>query len=190
MQKFPAFFYTFVQHAKAFSVSPLLIWRTVKPFLPYIAGLALLVGAYLWVDHRSFTRGAHSRDSEVTALNTTITNMKAASAKALATNEANVSRINGLQAQITKDRNDEAPKQIAAGDSAIADWIRLHPAPQANPGGTGKDHASGLSDTTGQPDAALAQTVVPVSDLTACNLAYVTATGLQDWIREQAAIER
>lgn len=171
-------------------MSPLLIWRTVKPFLPYMAGIALLVGAYLWLDHRSFNRGAHSRDAEVNALNTTIANMKAASAKALADNEANVSRINGLQAQITKDRNDEAPKQIAAGDAAIADWIRLHPAPRANPGSSGKDHASGISNTTGQPDAAIAQTTVPVADLTACNLAYVTATGLQDWIREQAAIER
>jgi hypothetical protein len=152
-------------------------------------GLAVL-GLVLWIDHRGYQRGFHKRDPEVAALHGTITNMKASSAKALADNEANVARINALQDQVTKDRNDEAPKRIADGSSAIDAYIRLHPAPKADPSGAGKDYASGVPDAPGQLDAAAAQAVVSRPDLDACNAAYVTATGLQDWIKAEAALDR
>lgn len=160
-------------------------WKYIGAALAAI-GLAFL----LWQAPWAYRRGQHSRDAEVAALNGTIANMKAASAKALADNEAYVARINGLQDQITKDRNDDQPKQIAAGNAAIAEYVRLHPAPKAHPGGTGQDHAPGVPDAPGQPDAPADQAVVPVADLNACNEAWVTATGLQDWIRAEAAIQR
>lgn len=165
-------------------------WRIAKPLLPYITAVAVVIALFAFCYSRGVNHGFHSRDAEVAALQGAIDNMKTASAKALADNEANVARINSLQDQVTKDRNDDAPKQIAAGNAAIAEYVRLHPAPKANSSGSGKDNASGVPDATGKPDAPADQAVVPVADLNACNEAYVTAVGLQDWIRLEAAITR
>ncbi|MCH4894020.1 hypothetical protein GO308_12930 [Sphingomonas sp. SFZ2018-12] len=37
-------------------MSPLTIWRLVRPFLPYLAALAALVGLFLYGDHRGANR--------------------------------------------------------------------------------------------------------------------------------------
>jgi len=168
----------------------LVIWRFARPLMPYIAAALFLAGLLSAYGHREYKRGSASRDAEVSALSGTIANMKAASAKALADNEAYVARINGLQDQITKDVNNDAPKQITDGAAAIAAYIRLHPSPKADPSGPGTDHAPGVPDSASQPDAPADEAVVSRADLNACNEAYVTATGLQDWIRQEAAIPR
>jgi hypothetical protein len=168
----------------------LVAWRLVRPFLPYIAAAMIVAALLSAYGHREYGRGADSRNAEVAALNGTIANMKAASEKALALNDAYVSRINGLQDQITKEKNDAVPQRLADGSAAIDAYVRLHPAPKANPGNASQDHASGLPGTAGQADASANEAIVSRADLDACNAAWVTATGLQDWIRAQASIDR
>lgn len=160
-------------------------WKYIGAALAALT-LALLIWRAPWAEHRQKAKD----QIQISALNGTIANMKAASAKALADNEAYVARINGLQDQITKDVNNDAPKQITDGAAAIAAYIRLHPGPKADPSGAGKDRASGIPNAPGQPDAPTEEAVVSRSDLNACNEAYVTATGLQNWIRQEAAIPR
>lgn len=159
----------------------------LKRAWPYIIcalfAAILLYGAYSW----AYNRGAHSRDPEVASLHKQITDRDAASAKALADNEVYVSRINGLQDQITKDKDHDAQERTVAGNAAIAAYVLRHP---AHSGGSGADHAPGVPEAAGNPDDPLAQAVVSRADLDACNDAWVVAIGLQDWIRAQASIDR
>lgn len=165
-------------------------WKFVRPFLPYIlsalAVIALLYGAYSW----AWERGAHSRDAEVSALTQTITNLKAASAKAQADNLAHVQTVETKQDQVTKDHANDKPNTVAIGNAAIAEYVRLHPAPQAYSSGPTGTEVPKIPDPANQPDGPSAQAIVSRSDLDACNVAYATAIGLQGWIRDQAAIDR
>lgn len=160
-------------------------WQTLV-VVGAVFALALTVWRAPWAESRQKAKD----QAVIAAKQKTIDDMTAASAKALAENEANVARINGLQNQITKGRNDETPQRIADGATAIDAWIRMHPAPKVHPGSSGENHASGLSNTAAQPDAPGSEAVVSRDDLNACNTAYVTATGLQSWIRDQGAIQR
>lgn len=168
-----------------------LTWAALKS-LPWgkiaaaLGALVLLYGAYSW----AWNRGSHSRDAEVAALTGTIANLKAASAKAKADNIAHVATVETKQDQVTKDHTNDAPNSIAIGNAAIAEYVRLHPAPKADPGSTGGAGLSQVPVAASQPDAAGTETIVPRSDLDACNIAYATAVGLQGWIRDQAAIAR
>jgi len=163
-------------------------WRFIRPLMPYIAAALVVLGLLSAYGHREYGRGKHSRDAEVSALQGTIANFKAASAKAKADNEANVARINGLQDQVTKDKNDEAPKQLADARAALAAYVLRHPA--VHQGNAGQDQPPGIPDAPGKPDAAPSEAVVSVADLDACAVSYTTAIGLQDWIRREAAIDR
>lgn len=157
---------------------------------PYLAATALLVGVYLWIDHRGYQRGFHKRDAEVSALTTTISNFKAASIAAQAKNAAHVATVETAQAKVTEDHQNDYPKQLADARAALAAYVRLHPGAPAYPSYPSKDGLSEIPLTTGQPDAADPTATVPVSDLDACAKSYVVATGLQGWIRDQAAIDR
>lgn len=160
-------------------------WKYITAALAALS-LALLIWRSPWAEHRQKEKDA----VVIAALNGTITNMKAASEKALALNDTYVGRINVLQDQITKEKNDAVPQRLADGSAAIDAYVRLHPAPKANPGNASQDHASGLPGTAGQADASANEAIVSRADLDACNAAWVTATGLQDWIRAQASIDR
>lgn len=171
----------------------LAIWRFLRA-LPWksIGTVALAVAMAIslwrapWAEHRQKAKDA----VVIAALNGTIANMKDASAKALALNDTYVGRINGLQGQITKEKNDAVPQRLADGSAAIDAYVRLHPAPKANPGSASQDNASGLPDAASAVHAPATEAIVSRADLDACNAAWVTATGLQDWIRAQASIDR
>lgn len=47
-----------------------LLWPIAKRFLPWIALIAGLLSVYLYLDHRSFQRGAESRQPEINRLTT------------------------------------------------------------------------------------------------------------------------
>ena len=42
-------------------------WRLARPFLPYLAVFAALVGTYFWIDHRGYARGYAAKNAEVVA---------------------------------------------------------------------------------------------------------------------------
>lgn len=168
-------------------MSILAIWRLAKPFLPTIVGALLIFAVIFGLWRAGYQTGFHKRDAEVASLHKQITDRDAASAKALADNEANVARINALQDQVTKDKNDDAPKQLADARAALRAYILRHQAPASGPG---QDHAPRVPDTASKPDDASSAAVVPVADLDACAVAYTTAVGLQDWIRAEASIDR
>lgn len=164
-------------------------WLTTKVwgFLGVWLGVfAILYGAYSW----SFNRGAHSRDAEVHALAGTIANLEDASAQAQLETHAYVTRINALQDQVTKDQENAKAVRLAAGSAAIDAYIRLHPAPKAASGSARQAGTPGVSSPASQPDAAPDAAVVSRADLNACNDAFTTAVGLQDWVRAQASIDR
>lgn len=167
------------------------IWAVLSKLPWKWIGIAVgLVALYFAIDGRGYSRGRHSRDDEVGALSQTITDMKEASAQAERDNHVAVALINGLQDQISKDAANDYPTKLADARSALAAYVRLHPAPKAVPGDAGQGRASGVSDAPGQPDAAPTEAIVSVADLDACGQAYVTATGLQDWIRKEAEVPR
>lgn len=149
-----------------------------------LAILALVIG----IDHRGYQRGFHKRDAEIAALNGTIANFKTASAAAKAKNITHVQTVETAQDAVTKGHENDKPNTVAIGNAAIAAYVLRHPA--TTQGDAGHDQLSQVPDAAGKPDGAGAETVVPVSDLAACNVAYATAIGLQGWIRDQAAIER
>jgi hypothetical protein len=164
-------------------------WSLLKKLPWKWIGLAVAVASILIaIDARGYSRGRHSRDDEVGALGKTIDNTREASAQAERDNHAAIALVNGLQDQITKDKENDYPAQLADARSALAAYVLRHPAPAS--GDAGQGGASGISDPAGQPDDAATQAVVSVADLDACAQSFVTATGLQDWIRKEAAIPR
>lgn len=44
------------------------LWPLILKYLPWIIAIALLIGAYIWIDRRGFERGAESRQPEIVAL--------------------------------------------------------------------------------------------------------------------------
>lgn len=162
--------------------------KLASVLLPWIGAALLLVGVYLWIDHRGYQRGSHSRDAEVAALNGTIANFKAASVAAKAKNVAHVQTVETAQDAVTKGHENDYPTQLADARAALAAYKLRHPATAQ--GDTGRDQLSQVPDPAGKPDADPAQAVVPVADLDACAQDYVLATSLQSWIRDQAAIVR
>jgi hypothetical protein len=114
--------------------------------------------------------------------------MKAASEQAKAANTAHVQTVETKQDQITKDHENDYSTQLADARAALAAYKRMHPATAQ--GDTGHDPVSQVPDAAGKPDAAPDSAVVSGADLDRCAQAYVTATGLQDWIRGEAAIAR
>jgi hypothetical protein len=165
------------------------IWAIVSKMPWRWIGAALALAALVFaIDGHGYSKGRHSRDDEVAALGHTIIDMQTASAQAERDNHAAIALINGLQDQITKDKENDYPAQLADARSALAAYVLRHPAPSS--GNAGQGGASDVSDPASQPDAAPTQAVVSVSDLDACAQSFVTATGLQDWIRKEAAVPR
>jgi hypothetical protein len=123
------------------------------------------------------------------ALNNSAANFRKASDQARANNHVYVVRINSLQDKITKESNDEASTRFAAAHDAVARWVRDHPAP-SNPVHPSEGGASGIPAASGKPDADPTLTIVPAADLDACGQWIVIGTGLQKWIKDQAAIKR
>lgn len=154
-------------------------------------GLPILAIGGVWIagDVHGHRAKGQSDAAQHAADQGTIANLKAASTTAKAQNVAHVATVENKQTQVTKDHANDAPNAIAIGNAAIAEYVRLHPA-KANSSGPASAGLSQVPDPASKPDAAGAETVVPVSDLDACNVAYATAIGLQGWIRDQAAIVR
>lgn len=171
-------------------MTALAIFRIARPFLPWIAGAFALVGAFLWVDNRGYQRGFHKRDPEVAALNLTIANVKAASAQSAADNLAHVRATETRNVAIQKEAENAIDQAGADARSAVADYVRLHPAPAGHLSYAGTGGISVAPTAAGTPVATSPQTVVPASDLTACAEAYVTATGWQAWWGSVSAVPR
>lgn len=165
----------------------LMAWRLLRPLLPYIAAVLAVLGLLSAYGHREYGRGKHSRDAEVSALNAKIDKMEDESAKAKARNAAHVETVETKQDQITKDSDDATATQLASVRAALAAYKLRHPAGQSY---AGRDPLPQVPSAPGEPDAASTETIVPVADLDACATAYVVATGLQDWIKAEAAIDR
>jgi hypothetical protein len=169
--------------AAIWAVLSKLPWKYIGIFLAALS-LTLLVWRAPWAEHRQKAKDA----AVITALQGTITNMKAASATAKANNVAHVETVETKQDQVTKDHENDYPQLLADARSALATYKRLHPATAQ--GDAGRNSVSQVPDTTGKPDAADPQAVVSGADLDACAKDYVIAVGLQAWIRDQSAIAR
>lgn len=158
------------------------LWKLAKPFLPYLAGLCIVIAALAFSYHAGDSHGFHKRDPEVAALTLTIANMKAASAEATALNLQHVQEVETRQAKITKDATDALSKQLADARAATAAYVLQHGA-KAAPRDAGAGGLSQVPRTAGATDGAPQEAIVAVSDIEACTDAYVIGTALQDWVR-------
>jgi hypothetical protein len=168
----------------------LAVWRLAKPFLPYIAGLLALVGAYLWIDHHGYQRGFHKRDAEAAALNLTIANMKAASEQALANARATNHRIEAAQNAATQESSHELQDQLAAARAAAAAYAERLRSAEAAPGGTGQAGASSASDASRPAAGTSPVSVMDDDDFRLCSENTVKAIGWRAWWLRINAIPR
>ena len=49
-------------------MTALAAWSLVKRFAPYLLGVGVLIALYLLIDHHSYQRGFHDRDTEVASI--------------------------------------------------------------------------------------------------------------------------
>lgn len=153
-------------------------WLKLWPYaMSILALVGLLYSAYSW----SYARGVHSRDAEVAALNLTIANMKTASAQATAANLKVVHDTATKYAAIQKENSDAIDAKSVAANSAVDAYIRLHPAPKANPGNAGSSAVSQAANATGSTPEAGPDTEVYADDLRVCAANTIAAEGWQAW---------
>lgn len=149
----------------------------------WIAVGAGVLGALWFVHHRGYHSGVASQAPVIASLNATIDNVRAATAKAQADDLAHKQAIEARDARIAQEKTDALEKQLADARAAVADYIRLHAAPPADPGRGGAAGVSGATPAPGAADGAGGEAIVPAGDLRICAGAVVKAEGWRDWWR-------
>ena len=171
-------------------MSALAVWRLAKPFLPYIAGLCIVIGAFAFSYHRGVIHGFHKRDAEVAALNQTIVNMRAASEQALANARSNNHRIEAAQNAATQESSHELQDQLAAARAAAAAYAERLRSAEAHSGGAGQAGTSGSPDASRSAAGAGAVSVMDDDDFRLCSENTVKAIGWRAWWLRINAIPR
>lgn len=133
----------------------------------------------------------HKRyDQEAAAHQLDIANWRKASEQARADNLAHVRAVEQRQAAITEEHNAQIADDAARYRALAADYARLHKFTGTPARGGGEAGVSGAASAPGSTDAAVAQAIVPASDLEKCADLYTIAEGWQSWWRDVSALER
>ena len=159
-------------------------WSFLKGLPWKWIGIAL---AILFVAREIERHGYHERDAEVAKLQKTITDLEAASAQALAINQAQVASQEAAQADHTKDANHDDQIRRIAADDAVAAYIRLH---HLSFGASGTDALPARPDAPDGGDEASqdagvhagdAWVAIPEADLLICKDNTLIAKSWQAW---------
>ena len=86
----------------------------LKRYWPYILATLALVAVYLWIDHRGYQRGFHSRDTEVAR----ITQDRDTYKENAATLQASLDRQNAAVSALKADADKRAQEGAKARDQA------------------------------------------------------------------------
>lgn len=162
----------------------LLILRRIWP---YIAGVLLGMAAFVWIDHRGYQRGFHARDAEVAALNTTIANVRTATAQARADDQAHAREVETKQQEITANVSTDYQQQLA---SLRARYDSLRASPAAHLGRGGTAGVPEVPDAAGRSDGAAAQDGLPAPDALIASEQALQLQALQGWVAGQGKVER
>ena len=154
----------------------------------WIAAAALLAAAYVWIDGRAYDRGVASQAPKIAALERTITEVRNASAAALASDLAHARDTEQQQTKVSDDASTDYQRQLA--DLRARYQRLLADAAPADPRGGAGAGLPGLPDAAGRPDAAAAQDGLPRADALIASEQALQLQALQGWVRAQAAIDR
>lgn len=195
----------------------MLAWLTPTRILIIVLGLALAVQTWrvstlkAWqgrvVEATSSAADIRRKDGspgrlatnavvpQIRAFGQFVRDTKDARAKAKASDQANVIRVERTQTQVNEETSNDYQKKLA-DLRRRADALRLRrPATAANPGGGGKPRVSGVPDAAGGPDGASGENGFPDGRLDAADALIASEQALrlqalQEWVRRQAAIDR
>lgn len=128
---------------------------------------------------------------EKAALNETVANYRAATAKAQADDAQHIVDVRKRDDQILKEQHDAFTSQLADARSRAAAYGRLHPgtAP-ANPGSIPNPTVSASAASPGIADGPRAYSNVPQSDLDTCATIWARLKDVQTWWSKQVASPR
>lgn len=151
----------------------------------WIAAAALMLAAWAYADHRGYRRGVASQQPAIAALETTIANVRNASAAALASDLANARIVETKQQEITDASSSDYQRQLA---DLRARYDRLRAEAAANSGGGAGADMPGLPDAPGRPDAAATQ--IGLSDALTASEQALQLQALQGWTTAQTKVDR
>jgi len=156
-------------------------WQTLVVVAAVFA-LALTIWRAPWAEARQRDKD----QAQITALQKTVSDMQAASAKAEADNKAHVAATEAADEQTRKVQTDALSAQLVDAHAALAGWLRSQAAAH-NAGGNGVPQTPGSASSV---DGAGQSAVVSVPDLEICAENTVKAQGWQDWYKAVSANPR
>lgn len=154
------------------------------------AATSLVLGLALGLVTIQRNSARASLKAEIAAHQLDISNWRRASEQARADNLAHVRAVEQRQAAITEEHNVKIADAAARYRALAADYARLHKFTGTPARGGGEAHLPEAPDASGGTDTALAQAIVPASDLGKCADLYAIAEGWQSWWRDVSAVER
>lgn len=161
-------------------MTALAAWSLLKRFWWAIPLVGLLI--YGAVEHHSAIQNLASWQTEKDAHALDIATWRAASAKAIADNIADVRAKETDAAVITEKANHDLESQLADARAAAARYAgRMRCQAAANPGSPGEARIGETASPPGEPVGTGGDALVPQRDLEVCAANTVKARGWQDW---------
>jgi type II secretory pathway pseudopilin PulG len=155
-------------------------WRHI------VIAVLSLVAAYQFMQAGKYHRQADRAVAALERANNTISDMKAASAKAKTENDARVARINAENERKADNAKRDYQARLASNNAVLDSWLR-----KTNRGASG---TSGIAQTATGPtgiveagpeaDVPEKYALVPIADLELTAQAYATLEALQHWARD------
>lgn len=158
-------------------------WQTLV-----VVGAVFVIALTIWRAPWAENRQREKDQAQITTLQKTVDDMKAASAKAAADNKQHVLDVQTADEKTRKAETDALSANLVDARAALAGWLRTHA--QASPGNAGASGLSQAANTAGAVDGTGQNAIVSIPDLEICTENTVKAQGWQDWYRSVSAIAR
>lgn len=149
---------------------------------PYLAGAALLVGAYLYVDNRGYERAEKEYKAQISSLRKEITNK---------TNEAklkdteNARRVEQKSVEVSRTVSKKYQDDIT---ELRARYERLRLRPRDNQSGVGRESLSSVSNSSAGLEPVSCEVGLPSEDALIASLQAYQLKRVLEWIEEQKKI--
>jgi len=146
---------------------------------PYLLGGAAAIAAWLYADHRGYSRAEAIYTAQIAQLQADV-RQKTAEAQAQAIEAARNQEV--AATRITQDVSDEYQARIAA---LRARYDGLLAKARADQGGSRETDVPGVPDAASGPDAATCEAGFPAEDALIASIQAEQLVGLQEWVRQQ-----